>query len=107
MQKAKEIAKQLGHDQFKSSDGWFNRWKNRHDLRYTKLYGETREVDEEAAAIWTNENMQELLKKYQPSDIYNADETAIYFRALPDSTYVKKSSPKLASDSKVAKGIVG
>ena len=52
---------------------------------------------------WTNENMQELLKKHEPSDIYNADEIAFYFRALPDSTYVKKSSRKLARGSKVAK----
>ena len=53
--------------------------------------------------MWTNENMQELLKKYEPSDIYNADETAFYFRALPDSTYVKKSLRKLARGSKVVK----
>ena len=63
MQKAKEIAKQLGHDQFKSSDGWFKGWKKRHDLRYTKLYGEASEADEEAAARWTSKNVQELLKK--------------------------------------------
>ena len=61
MQKAKEIAKQLGHDQFKSSDGWFNCWKKRHDLPYTKLYGEASEADEEAAAMWTSDNVQELL----------------------------------------------
>ena len=92
MQKAEDIAKQLGHDQFKNSDGSLNRWKKRHDLRYTKLYGEASEADEEAAAMWTNENMQELLKKYEPSDIYNA----FYFRALPNSTDVNKSSRKLA-----------
>ena len=43
------------------------------------------------------------MKKYEPSDIYNEDETAFYFRALLDSTYVKKSSRKLARGSKVAK----
>ena len=102
MQKAEMIAKQLGHDQFKSSDGWLNRWKKRHDLRYTKLYGEASEA-EEAAAMWTSENVHELLKKYKPVDVYNAEETAFYFRALWDSTYVKKSSRKLARVSKVAK----
>ena len=103
MQKAEEIAKQLGHEQFKSSDDWFNRWKKKHDLRYTKFYGEASEADEEAAAMWTYKNMQELLKKYEPSDIYNTDETPFYFRVLPDSTYVKKSSRKLARGSKVVK----
>ena len=62
VQKAEETAKQLDHDQYKRSDGWFNRWKKRHDLRYTKLYGEASEADEEAAAMWTSENVQELLK---------------------------------------------
>ena len=47
--------------------------------------------------------MQELLKNYEPSDIYDADETAFYFRALPDSTYMKKFSRKLVRGSKVAK----
>ena len=103
MQKAEESAKQLCHDQFKSSDGWFNLWKNRHDLRYTKLYGEAGEPDEEGAAMWISENVQELLKKYAPADVYNADETAFYFRALPDSTYVTKYFRKLARGSKVAK----
>ena len=103
MQKPEEIAKQLRYNQLKSSDCCFNRGKKRHDLRYTKLYGEASEADEEAAAMWTNENMQELLKQYEPSDIYNEDETASYFRALLDSTYVKKCSRKLARGSKVAK----
>ena len=79
MQKAEEIPKQLGHDQFKSSGGWFNHWKKRHHLRCIKLYSKASEADEEAAAIWTKKNMKELLKKYEPSDIYNADETAFYF----------------------------
>ena len=103
MQKAEEIAKQFGHDQLKSSDGRFNRWKKRHDLRYTELYGEASEADEEATAMWINENVQDLLKEYEPADVYNADETAFYFRTLPKSTYVKKSSRKLACGSKVAK----
>ena len=53
--------------------------------------------------MWTSENVQKLLKKYEPADVYNADETVFYFRALPDSTYVTKSSRKLARGSKVAK----
>lgn len=34
--------------------------------------------------------MADLLKTYSPEQIYNADETALYYRALPDSTYVEK-----------------
>ena len=53
--------------------------------------------------MWTSGNVLELLKKYESADIYSADETAFYFQALPDSTYVKKSSRKLACGLKVAK----
>ena len=40
MQKAEEITKQLDHDECESPDGSFNCWKKKHDLCYTKLYGE-------------------------------------------------------------------
>ena len=40
--------------------------------------------------------------RYEPACIYNADETAFYFRALPDSTYVKNIR-KQARGMKVAK----
>ena len=39
----------------------------------------------------------------EPACIYNADEMAFYFRALPDSTYVKKAIRKQARGMKVAK----
>ncbi|KAK7098293.1 hypothetical protein V1264_002625 [Littorina saxatilis] len=87
-QKAEEIAKKLGHDDFHASNGWFSRWKKRIGLRFTKLQGEAAGADFDAAKQWKDEKMQELLETYPASSIFNADETGIYFRALPDSTYV-------------------
>ena len=79
IQKAEEISKQLGHNEFRVSEGWFYRWKKRHDLSYIKLHGEASEANTKAAAEWTSCNMQELLKKYESANIYNADETALIF----------------------------
>ena len=31
MQKAEDIAEQIGHNKFKSSEGWLHRWKKWHD----------------------------------------------------------------------------
>ena len=59
MQKAEEISKQLGHNEFRASEGWFYRWKKRHDLSYIKLHGEASEANTKAAAEWTSCNMQE------------------------------------------------
>ena len=47
--------------------------------------------------------MLELLKRYEPANVYNADETTLYFRALPNSTYVAKSTRKDVRGIKVAK----
>ena len=44
-----------------------------------------------------------LLKQYEPANIYNADEKTLYFRALPDSTYVAKSTCNDVRGIKVAK----
>ena len=78
-QKAEEISKQLGHDEFTVSKGWFYRWKKRHDLTYIKVHGEASKVNTKAAVEWTSKDMQELLKRYEPANIYNADETTFIF----------------------------
>ena len=43
----------------------------------------------------------ELLEKYEPCNVYNADETGIYYRALPDGTLT--FSTDALSGSKKAK----
>jgi len=64
-----------------------------------KVQGESKE----AANAWTENNVAELIEKYGPDNIYNADETVFYFRALPDSTYVEKSKKRFERGIKVAK----
>lgn len=38
---------------------------------------------------WT-EDLPNLLEGYEPDDIYNADETALFFKCLPDKTFTFK-----------------
>ena len=75
---------------FQVTDGWLNRWKKRYGLNFTTLYGEAAEADVAGANKWKAENITELLESYSPSEIYNADETAFHFRALPTSTHLAK-----------------
>jgi hypothetical protein len=35
--------------------------------------------------VWRDGKLQELLKKYEPQDIYNADETGLFWMMLPDN----------------------
>ena len=68
-----------------------------------KVQGESKEADGKAANAWTENNVAELIEKYGPDNIYNADETGFYFRPLPDSTYVEKSKKRFERGVKVAK----
>ena len=43
-EKAKQIADQLGVDNFKASNGWFDRWKKRYDIHRMKINGESGDV---------------------------------------------------------------
>ena len=35
---------------------------------------------------WISSVLPELLEKYQSNDVYNADETGLYYRATPDGS---------------------
>jgi hypothetical protein len=47
--------------------------------------------------------MKQLLLNYTSDNIYNADETGLYFHALPDSTYVEKELCSQTCDIKIIK----
>ena len=91
MQKANAIAQAAGHDDFKVTDGWFSCWKHRHNLTFTTLKCEAAEADKGGAENFRRATIQEILETYYTNDIYNADETILYFRALPGSTYVENA----------------
>ncbi|XP_072145565.1 tigger transposable element-derived protein 6-like [Dermacentor andersoni] len=76
-QKALDFACILGHADFKASPGWLNHFK--------VLSGEAAAVDPLTTSSWLLTN-KEVLDQYKPSDIYNADETALFYEMLPSKT---------------------
>lgn len=84
-QKALNFACVLGHDNFKGSPGWLSRFKARHDIVAKVISGEAASVDPVATSSWLLTN-QEVLDKYELSDIYNADETGLFYEMLPSKT---------------------
>ena len=101
--KAESIARKVGHMDFRATDGWFSRWKARHGIVFTKLAGEAAEADNTAANKFIEEELPEILRTYAAKDILNADETGIFFRALPSSTYVDKKTKQDRKGFKTAK----
>ncbi|XP_048759404.1 tigger transposable element-derived protein 6-like [Ostrea edulis] len=65
------------------------------------VHGEKKDADKDSADRWITDVLPELTREYSADDIYNADETGIYYRAIPDSTHVFKN--EIASGSKKCK----
>ena len=51
-EKANQLAEQLGNPDFKATNGWICRWKNRHGIKYKKQHGEKSDADTTAADTW-------------------------------------------------------
>lgn len=88
--KATHLAERLDVEDFKCSVGWLNRFKARHGIMFRKISGEEREVNDAVLSLWKEKIASDILEKYSPSDIFNADETALFYRMLPTKSFVEK-----------------
>jgi predicted DNA-binding protein YlxM (UPF0122 family) len=88
--KAKEIAERLGYNKFSASDGWLHKFRNRHNIKFKAVSGEAAIVNSEDVQAFFDK-VPTLLRGYSPQNVYNADKTGLFFRALPDKTLALKS----------------
>ncbi|GBN32296.1 Tigger transposable element-derived protein 6 [Araneus ventricosus] len=86
IEKALQFAKALGYDEFRGSNGWIEKFKRRHGIMPKVITGESKDVDDNDSENWITETLSKLLKDYQPENIFNADETALFFQCLPQKT---------------------
>jgi hypothetical protein len=59
--------------------------------------GESAEVSVESTDAWL-ESLPSLLEGYEPCDVYNADETGLFFNMLPDRTLEYKGESCMAEN---------
>ncbi|XP_043469542.1 tigger transposable element-derived protein 4-like [Leptopilina heterotoma] len=85
-EKARDFATKIGIQDFSASNGWFEGFKRRHDIVFKTLSGESKSVDVRVCNQWTKD-LPNLLTEYDPEDIYNADETGLFFKCLPNKTF--------------------
>jgi hypothetical protein len=67
-------------------------FKKRHNIVWNGVYGESKDVDESAVSEY-KPKLLELISPYEPKNIYNADETGLFFRALPTKSLLNKYAP--------------
>lgn len=95
--KAELFARELGYPEFKATNGWFCRWKSRNEIKYKRVHGEKASADFSGAKNWKTSALPRLLEQFSPDDIYNADETGLYYRAMPDGSFTFKSENLMGS----------
>ena len=91
------IMSQAEFDSFKASDGYFARLKRRKDLKLVKLQGEANTIVEEAyqeLAAAFRADLNALMEEYgvDPTMVFNADQTGLYYRRFPCTTICSKDN---------------
>ena len=85
-----EFAKLLGIQNFYASNGWLGNFRKRHDILFKTIRGEAGAVDLNVVRRWIEEELNPVLKDFDPEDVYNADETGSYYTMMPDRTLAFK-----------------
>ena len=96
LEAAHKLANNLGITSFKGSTGWLYRFRNRHGIRNRVEHGEAACADTSAVEPFRVE-FNQLIKDedLHLGQIYNADETALFWRSLPRNTQAFKNEDKI------------
>ncbi|XP_053406380.1 tigger transposable element-derived protein 6-like [Mercenaria mercenaria] len=92
-EKALHFANELEISEFKASNGWLDKWKDRHSIKEFKVSIESAGVDQNVVENFKS-RIPEVVGDYSLDDVFNCDETGLYYRTLPDKTL----SVKVLSD---------
>ncbi|XP_060085270.1 jerky protein homolog [Ylistrum balloti] len=91
IEKAKELGKQLDITDFAYLRGWIQRFKERRGMRKRKYHGEVDSADMTSVQTGRHD-LRQLLTDYNPEDIYNMDETELFYRLGPNYTLATETT---------------
>ena len=89
--KASEFTETLGLAEFRGSNGWLDSWKSSYNISCFKVSGESSGVSADVFADY-RQRLPAIIQGYELSDVFNCDETGLFFRVLPDKTLAVKGS---------------
>lgn len=80
------------NETFEASQGWFERFKVRANLHSIALKGEAASADITAAERYPTE-LKALIHEggYDPKQVFNVDETGLFWKRLPNRTFISKT----------------
>ena len=81
--KATFFAERFSIEDFHQSDGWLSGFKKRHGLHQFKKQGEASSAPSDESIENDRLALQQFLKSYDPEDIWNGDETGLFWKMEP------------------------
>jgi len=87
-EKAKRLGKMMDIEHFRGSSGWLSRFKKRQGLKWRCLTGDAAEADVSVAMDWIEHYLKPILDQYDENDIFNGDETGMFYRCFPGKSMV-------------------
>ena len=77
------FVKELNTEDFEASNGWLRRWKERNNISFEAVSGESKSVPPEMVNAWLEMSLPTVLSSnYDLKDIYNADEFRIFISSF-------------------------
>ena len=86
---AQEFAKLLNITDFKASEGWLTNFKKRANLKQFVHHGEANSAPLELLPRF-REELKDLLKNWPLDNIFNCDETALFWKMEPSRSLAKE-----------------
>ena len=88
-------AQQLAHSNYGNeceiNMSWINRWKSKHNICSKTLHGEGSSAPLATINEWKSGQLVQILQEFEPKDIYNVDETGLFWKMLPNKTMCIKT----------------
>ena len=70
---------------------WLTRWINRRGIRLKVYSGEAGSADQSLRKRWLESTFKDILRKFNPCDIWNADEAGLFYTQISKKTYCQAS----------------